>query len=48
METMGFECILATRMKSKKDSERVWMVGASLVSIVFIVLTLTSNSMAVL
>ena len=35
-------------MKSKKDSERVWRVGANLVSIVFIVLTLTSNSMAVL
>jgi len=48
MEAMGFESILATRMKSKMDSERVWMVGAGLVSIVFIVLTLTSNSMAVL
>jgi len=48
MEAMGFESILATRMKSKRDSERVWMVGAGLVSIVFIVLTLTSNSMAVL
>jgi hypothetical protein len=35
-------------MESKKDSERVGMVGASLVSIIFIVLTLTSNSMAVL
>ena len=48
METMGPERILATRMKSKKDSEKAWTVGASLVSIVFIVLTLTSNSMAVL
>jgi len=48
MEAMGFECRLATRMKSKKNSERVWRVGASLVSIVFIVLTLTSNLMAVL
>jgi len=48
METMRFENVLATREKSKKDSERVWRVGASLVSIVFIVLTLTSNSMAFL
>lgn len=48
MEAMGFGRRLATRMKSKKDSERVWRVGANLVSIVFIVLTLTSNSMAVL
>ena len=48
MEAMEFERRLATRMKSKKDSERVWRVGANLVSIVFIVLTLTSNLMAVL
>jgi hypothetical protein len=48
MEAMGFERRLTTRLKSKKESDKVWTVGASLASIVFIVLTLTSNSMAVL
>ena len=44
---MGFESKLAAKIASKRNSRRAWKTYASLVGIVFTVLTLTSGSMAV-
>lgn len=44
---MGFESRLATKIASKRNSRRAWKTYASLVGIIFIVLTLTSSAMAV-
>lgn len=44
---MGFESGLAKRISSRKDTKRGWRTYASFVGVIFVVLTLTSSTLAV-
>ena len=44
---MGFESRLAHRISSRRDTKRGWKTYASFVGVIFIVITLTSSTLAV-
>lgn len=44
---MGFESRLAKRISSRRDTKRGWKTYASFVGVIFIVITLTSSTLAV-